>query len=93
MHVLMNQYENADYLGEMILHRDKEVRELISGVPGFVAYYATRNGDQVTTITICADEAGTLESTARMREWVRRTMGEGRVAPPVVTTGETFVQF
>lgn len=93
MYVMMNQYENADYLGEMILHRDKEVRELISGVPGFVAYYATRSGDQVTTITVCADEAGTLESTRRMRAWVQRTIGEGRVTTGVVTAGETFVQF
>lgn len=93
MYVEIRRYTDADDLAEAMWHRDKEVRELIEGVPGFVAYYAARDGDHVATITVCEDQAGTQESTRRTRDWVRRTLPNITIGAPEVIEGGTFIEF
>jgi glycine/D-amino acid oxidase-like deaminating enzyme len=72
--------------------RQQEVNELIGGVPGFVAYYATRAGDSVTTVTVCESQAGTQESTRRAAEWVRNNLADANLGVPQIIEGETFLQ-
>lgn len=93
MYAVMHRYANAEQLAEIMLHRDNEVRRLIGSVPGFIAYYAFRNGDQLVSVTVCSDEAGTEESTEREKEWVRQMTSEGAFVPPEVSQGETFLKF
>jgi hypothetical protein len=93
MHVVVRRWHNAAALAEALTSRSQEVEELISGVPGFVAYYAVRNGAEVTTITVCNDRAGTQESTRRAGEWVKQNVSESPPGTPVIIEGETFLQF
>ena len=67
--------------------------DLISGVPGFVAYYATRAGDTMTTVTVCDSQAGTQESTKRAGEWDKKNVTGASIGAPQIAEGETFVQF
>ena len=94
MYVVVRRYAGASALIDAMVQREQEVRDLISSVPGFRAYYAARSGgDAVATITVCDDKAGTDESTRRAREWVSANVSGASMAPPDVTEGETYINF
>jgi hypothetical protein len=93
MYIVIRKWANAAVLADAMTERQQEVTDLIRGVPGFVAYYATRDGDAVTTVTVCNSSEGAQESTRRAREWVNQNLSDASVLAPDVTEGETFVQF
>ncbi len=93
MYVVIRRWSGAAVLADALQQHAQEVQTLLEGVPGFVAYYATRDGDQVTTVTVCADQAGTQESTRRAQAWVHQTLADVGLAAPEITEGETFLQF
>ena len=95
MYVVVRSYsgQSATELFDLLEQRQPEIKELISGVPGFVSYAAFRSGDDAgMTVTTCEEKAGTDESSRRAAEWVAEnvtTAGD----PPVITEGSTFLQF
>ena len=94
MYVVVRSYsgQGASELFDLIGQREEEVRELISGVPGFISYAAFRSGDGGITVTACEDKAGTDESSKRAAGWVEENVS-GSVASPEITEGSTVVQF
>jgi hypothetical protein len=93
MHAVVRRYTGASQLTEALAGRTQEVEELLRGVPGFVAYYAVRQGENLATITVCDDQAGTQESTRRAAAWVKENMASAGSVTPEVTEGEVFLQF
>jgi hypothetical protein len=93
MYVVVRTWSNAGALADAMQEREQEVTDLIKGVPGFVAYYATRAGDTLTTVTVCESQAGTQESTRLAREWVKTNLSGASIGTPQVAEGETFLQF
>lgn len=91
MYVVVRSWTNASALADAMQERQQEVEDLIGGVPGFVAYYATRAGDSVTTVTVCESQAGTQESTRRAGEWVKNNLADANLGAPHITEGETFL--
>ena len=69
-----------------------EVEKIIREVPGFISYYAVRDGDNMTSVTVCQDKTGTDESTRRARAWVQENVKVG-VAAPKISEGDTFISF
>jgi hypothetical protein len=94
MHVVVRSYsgQGASELFDAMEQREEDVKELISGVPGFVSYAAFRSGDSVMTVTACQDKAGTDESSNRAAAWVKENVSAS-VDPPEITEGSTFLQF
>jgi hypothetical protein len=94
MHVVVRNYSGgASELFDAMEQRVDDVRELITGVPGFVSYAAFRSGDGVTTVTVCQDKAGTDESSSRAAAWIQENVTGASVDPPEITEGGTFIQF
>lgn len=91
MYIVNRRWTNGAVLIELMNQHPQEVRDLIGSVPGFVAYYAARDGDTLITTTVCNDLAGTQESTKRAGEWIVKHLGAGVAEAPVVTEGETFL--
>ena len=77
---------------DLVAQREDAVKELISGVPGFVNYFAVRTDDGGFTVTVCQDKTGTDESSKRAAEFVKENLS-GSADPPVITEGGTVVQF
>lgn len=77
---------------DLVAQREDAVKELISGVPGFVNYFAVRSDDGGFTVTVCQDKTGTDESSRRAAEFVKENL-TGSADPPVITEGGTVVQF
>jgi hypothetical protein len=93
MHAVIRRYRGASALNDLLAQRSQEVEQLLSDIPGFVSYYAIRDGDELATVTVCQDQAGTQESSRRAAEWVRQNLTGGSVGAPEVTEGEAFIQF
>jgi hypothetical protein len=93
MYVAVRTWVNAGALADAMLQRQQDVTDIIKGVPGFVAYYATRAGDTLTTVTVCDSQAGTQESTRLAGEWVQKNVPGASIGAPQIAEGETFLQF
>jgi len=93
MHVTLRWYQEGTALGEAMEKNTAAIEQLIRGVPGFISYYAFRNGGTVTSVTVCQDKAGTDESSRRAAAWVKENVAAGAVNPPAINEGDTFVQF
>ncbi len=94
MHVVVRSYsgQGASELFDLLAQREEDVRELISGVPGFVTYAAFRTDDGGAAVTVCQDKAGTDESSRRAAGWVAENTTTS-VDPPRITEGSTVIQF
>ena len=93
MYIVVRTWTNAGALAEAMQARQQEVTDLIKGVPGFAAYYATRSGDTVTSVTVCDSKEGTDESSRLAREWVTKNIsGAASIGAPQIAEGETFIQ-
>ena len=93
MHAVVRRYSGASALNDLLAQRSQDVEQLLSDIPGFVAYYAIRAGDELATVTVCEDQAGTQESSRRAGEWVRQNLTGASVGAPEITEGEAFIQF
>jgi hypothetical protein len=94
MYAVVRSYsgQGATELFDLLGQREEDVRELISGVPGFVTYAAVRSGAGGVTVTVCEDKAGTDESSRRAAAWVKENVS-ATADPPTITEGETVLQF
>jgi len=95
MHGVIRSYAGpgAKELFDLIIERQDDVRELISGVPGFVSYTLIQTGDGGATVTVCKDKAGTDESVKRARDWVAENGAAFNAAPPAISEGGAEVYF
>jgi hypothetical protein len=94
MHAVVRTWsgQGASELFDLLGQREDEVRELITGVPGFVSYAAVRTGDGGVTVTVCEDKDGTDESSRRAADWVKENVS-GTADPPAIAEGDTVLQF
>lgn len=94
MYAVVRTYtgQGATELFDVLGQREQDVRDLISGVPGFVNYVAFRSGDGGVTVTVCDDKAGTDESSRRAAGWVKENVS-AMADPPAITEGNTVLQF
>lgn len=93
MYIVIRTWSNAGAVAEAMLQKRQEIMNILGGVPGFVAYFATSSGDLLTTVTVCSSQAGTQESTDLARQWIKENVPGAVLAAPHVTEGETFLQF
>jgi hypothetical protein len=93
MYAVIRRYAHAPELFDELVQREAEVKEIIGGVPGFVGYYFMRSGNAGASITVCQDQAGTIETTRRAGEWVRQNVPAAAGSPPEVTEGEVLINF
>jgi len=95
MHAVIRHYEHAAELIALMTERTDEVERVMSTARGFVQYHGIRNGNALTTVTICQDESGTEESTRLAAAWVRENLPEHVVKQlsPLMTAGDPFINF
>ena len=92
MYAVVRTYsgQGASEVFDLIAQRQEDVKELLTGVPGFVNYAALRSSDGGVTVTVCEDKAGTDESSRRAAEWIKEN-ASGTASPPAITEGDTVL--
>jgi hypothetical protein len=93
MYVVVRKWANAAALADVLVQREQEVKRLLEGVEGFVAYYAIRDGGTVTSVSVYQTREGTQESTRIAGAWVKEHLPGAAIGAPEVTEGETFLHF
>jgi hypothetical protein len=92
MYAVIRRYSGVAKLISELNSRQDEVKKLIGEGPGFIAYYAIRDGEALATITVCDDREGAEESSRRTANWVRENLPGTRVTTPEAVGGEVFIQ-
>lgn len=91
MYAVIRRYSGvAKFINELDKRQD-EVKKLLGDGPGFIAYYAIRDGEALATVTVCDDREGADESSRRAAAWVRENMAGVRVTTPEAYGGEVFI--
>ena len=90
MYATLRRYAGAGALGDAMAANANEVEQIIRDVPGFVAYFAIRDGDDLTSVTVCDSSAGTDESTRRAAAWVKENVKE-KINAPSISEGNVFI--
>ena len=93
MYATVRTYTGASELTDALLEHEGEIRDLLTGIGGFRAYYLVRTEAGATTISVFDDQAGAEESTRVAAAWVGEHLGDADIAPPQVTTGEVALNF
>ena len=94
MHAVVRRYEGVDStrVDELTRRVQEGAVPLISGTPGFVAYYVVdAGGGAVASISLFGNKPGADESGRRVGEFVLRSMADLLPNPPQVTAGEVLV--
>jgi len=93
MHTVVRNYRTNATLADELAKRSGEVKELISGIDGFVAYYLVKTSDGTASISVFEDQAGTDESTRLAAAFVKENVASVAGDPPEVLEGETAIHF
>ncbi len=91
MYAVIRRYSGVAKLIHELESKKSEVMKVMAEGPGFIAYYALRDGEALATITVCDDRAGAEENTRRAAAWVRDNLPGVRVTPPEAIGGEVFI--
>lgn len=93
MQTVVRHYKGSSKLIDELVDRRSDVEELISGVPGFVAYYLIKTADGGASISVFNDKAGTDESTKRAAAYIKENLEGVAAGPPEIIEGEAVLHF
>ncbi len=94
MHATVRSYASDGGLVDALVARKDEVRDLLTGIAGFRAYYILRTADGgAVSISVYDDASGADASNAAAAGWVRDNLPGLAAAPPVTAAGEVAVSF
>lgn len=94
MYATVRRYASDGGLADAVAAHESEVRDLLTGIDGFRAYYMVRTSDGgAVSISVYDDAAGAEASNAAAAGWVRENLPELAVAPPETTAGPVAVSF
>jgi hypothetical protein len=91
MYAVIRRYSGVAKLIHELDKKQAEVTKAISDGPGFIAYYAIRDGEALATVTVCKDRESAEENSRRSAAWVRENLPGVRVTAPEAYGGEVFI--
>ena len=91
MYASLRYYGGDAALADRLAARAGDVRDVISQVPGFVAYYLVKTGSDTVSVTVCEDQAGAEESNSVAAAWLRENMADALPSAPMVAAGEVVL--
>ena len=88
---IRNYSIKPNFMNEVMQRIQGEFLQIINREPGFVAYYAIREGDhEVLTISVFETQAGAEGSTPMALEWVTRNLAGFVQGEPQTEVGWVF---
>jgi hypothetical protein len=80
-------------LADALVQNESEVKQLISQIDGFKAYYLIRTADGAASISVYDDESGAEQSNRAAAEWLSENLPELSGASPTISAGEVVISF
>jgi hypothetical protein len=93
MYAVIRAYPGNSDLADKLAEREGDVRQLLTGINGFKAYYLLKLTEGTSTISVFDNQEGADESTRVAAAWLAENLPDLNVAPPYVTAGEVSIAF
>ncbi len=78
-------------LADALVERETEVKQLISGIDGFEAYYLIKTADGTASVSVYQSQDGTEESNRVAAAWIVENLPQFAGSAPQVSAGEVVV--
>jgi heme-degrading monooxygenase HmoA len=91
MYATVRTYSANPELADALVSNEADVKRLISGIDGFLAYYLVRTADGAVSVSVYDDEAGAAESNSAASAWIRENLPEIGGSAPQVSAGEVVI--
>ena len=92
MYATIRSYEGNASLADDLAARADEVKQVVSGIEGFRAYYLIRTDDGgAASVTVCDDKNGADATNRAAADWIRQSMPDAASSPPKITAGEVVL--
>lgn len=92
MYTTVRQYTGInDQAFTALLNRRADVEAVIQQTPGFAGYDLIRTAGGMTSVTVCADQAGAEDSNQRVAAWIKTNMPNLVSTPPQIAIGESVI--
>ena len=89
MYATVRRYDGVTDVREAIRRVNEGFIQIVSEIPGFVAYYwIDAGGGVMISMSVFQDRAGAEESNAKAAGYVREKMASLLPNPPQITAGE-----
>jgi hypothetical protein len=93
MYATIRSYGGGSEFADALFEREHDIRDVISTIGGFRAYYLVRTAEGPTTISVFEDQAGADASSAAAADYVTNNLLDVSPASPQVTAGEVVLWF
>jgi hypothetical protein len=95
VYATVRSYASEGGLVDALVENEAAIRDLLTGIDGFQAYYIIRATDGgAVSVSVYDDAAGAEASNAAAAGWVRDNLPELAAAgPPQTTAGEVGLTF
>jgi hypothetical protein len=93
MYVAIRKYDGGGEFADRLVEREQDIRDVISAIDGFQAYYLVRTTEGPTTISVFEDKAGVEASTAAAAAYITQNLLDASPASPQVASGEVALSF
>jgi hypothetical protein len=93
MYAVIRAYTGNPDFADTLAEHEEDIRQLISGINGFKAYYLLKITEGTSTISVFEDQEGADESSRAAAAWLAENLSDVNVPAPYVTGGEVLVGF
>jgi heme-degrading monooxygenase HmoA len=93
MYVTIRNYSGGGEFADALAAREEDVRNVITTIDGFKAYYLVRTAEGVSTVSVFANQEGAQESTSAAAAWIGENIPDISPGPPQVNSGEVALSF
>lgn len=94
MYATIRSYTGAGDLVDALVEDENAVRDLVSGLAGFKAYYMVRADDGgAVSVSVFDDRSSADESNAVAAAFIRDNLPGISVGAPQVSSGEVAISF
>jgi hypothetical protein len=93
MYVSVRNYAGNRDLADALVNNEAEIRNILTAIDGFRAYYLVRTLDSTVSVSVFDDADGAEESNRQAAEWLRENLPDLAVAAPQISAGDVLVAF
>lgn len=93
MHAVIRAYNGNSALADALVEHADEVRQVISGIDGFKAYYVLKLAEGTSAVSVFENRDGADESSRAAAAWLSENLPGLDVQAPYVTGGEVVLAF
>jgi hypothetical protein len=92
MYAAIRRYHtDPDSVDEVARLVNEEFVDIVSGMPGFVAYFVLNAGQgEIGSVSVFEDQQSAEESNSRAEEWVKQSLSELLPTPADFAGGEVI---